>query len=111
MPSSYSQDQSTVQLHVHNVIYVRAYIYMQDILVKSAQGINNPSACKKQYYTHTHTHTCYAQEKLHLKVQVSVSFGGGGGGGGGGEALGYPSPPKCWEKLLISDQNGPNLPP
>ena len=30
---------------------------------------------------------------------------------GGGEALGYPPPLKCREKLLISGQNGPKLPP
>ena len=34
-----------------------------------------------------------------------------GGGGGGGKPWDIPPPPlKCWEKLLISGQNGPKLP-
>ena len=39
---------------------------------------------------------------LRDNMVYSASFGGGGGGG---------PPSKCWEKLLISGQNGPKLPP
>ena len=41
----------------------------------------------------------------------SVSFRGGGGGGKPWDIPPPPPPPKkCWEKLLISGQNGPKLP-